>query len=118
MDSSDPIKDRWLELNVTPGSYIFDAGRMRDKRPLVTREKGYLGMAPEHARLGDLVVVFGGGRVPFVIRPVVASGASREEEQSGDRYIFVGEAYCDGIMDGELEGRFDLEGEKREFYLV
>ena len=112
MDASFPIKDRWLELNVTPGSYIFDAGRMRDKRPFVTKEKGYLGMAPEYARPGDLVVVFCGERVPFVVRP-----APPAEEQSGDRYTLVGEAYCDGIMDGELEGRLE-GGERRELYLI
>lgn len=63
------------------------------KKPFMT-EKGYLGMGPAGAQTGDVVAVFCGGRIPFVMRP-----------QKGDfkiqTFAFLGEAYCDGIMDGE-----------------
>jgi len=57
-------------------------------RRLVVTEKGYLGLAPEHVRTGDLVAIVI-SQVPLVLREV----------QGG--YRFVGEAFVDGIMDGE-----------------
>lgn len=46
-------------------------------------------MGPDTTRTGDLVVVFFGGRVPFILR------------QHDSSYILVGECYIHGIMDGE-----------------
>ncbi|KXX75458.1 Heterokaryon incompatibility protein 6, OR allele [Madurella mycetomatis] len=74
------------------------------KRPFLT-QNGYLGLAPPDARPGDVVVVFGGGRIPFVLRFEIG-----EEE----RFAFIGEAYCDGIMDGEVVGKREL----RDLFLV
>lgn len=65
------------------------------KKPFMT-ENGYLGMGPAEARAGDVVAVFCGGRIPFVVRP--STGISRSETGI---FAFIGEAYCDGIMDGE-----------------
>lgn len=79
----------WFAIEAAK-NYSSSAADMRGKRPFLTR-RGYVGMAPEAARLGDVVVVFCGGQIPFVLRPV-------EEGM----FTFVGEAYCDGIMDGEL----------------
>jgi hypothetical protein len=53
---------------------------------------GYIGMGPSDIRKGDRVYVFGGGRVPFVIRPAV---------DLPDRYCLMGDAYVHGIMRGE-----------------
>ncbi|KAH7410571.1 heterokaryon incompatibility protein-domain-containing protein [Cadophora sp. MPI-SDFR-AT-0126] len=64
--------------------------------PFVTRH-GYVGLGPgygqEHTRPGDLICIFYGARVPFVLRP-------RPDGQTG--YILVGEAFVYGIMDGEI----------------
>ncbi|KAK3998087.1 heterokaryon incompatibility protein 6, OR allele [Cladorrhinum sp. PSN332] len=90
------------------------------KRPFLT-ENGYVGMGPGECKEGDVVVVFCGGRIPFVLRPVVCGdgvegslsfgeGVSHDEQ----RFRFVGEAFCDGIMDGEIVTR--TEG--RNFFLV
>jgi hypothetical protein len=59
------------------------------RTPFVTR-KGRLGLGPESVQPGDSVAVFGGGDVPFIL------GAS-----DGEKFQLVGEAYVDGIMDGE-----------------
>ncbi|KAK0611668.1 heterokaryon incompatibility protein-domain-containing protein [Immersiella caudata] len=75
---------------------------MKGKRPFLTRD-GRLGMGPSEAVPGDAVVVFCGGRIPFVVRP-----KTTEE----DVFAFIGEAYCDGVMDGEV-----LTGERRVFVL-
>jgi hypothetical protein len=54
--------------------------------------KGYVGMGPSDLNKRDCVYVFGGGRVPFVIRPA---------DNVPDRYHLMGDAYVHGIMRGE-----------------
>jgi hypothetical protein len=66
-------------------------GNVAMGRRLITTEKGYIGMAINKARQGDLLVVALGATVPFVLRP---------NEQDGT-YAFVGETYIHGIMEGE-----------------
>lgn len=60
------------------------------RRPFVT-EQGLLGQGPLHVQTGDLVVIFMGHPVPFLVRKRVDTG-----------YTLVGEAYVHGIMDGEF----------------
>src|SRR4051794_30493130 len=52
-------------------------------------EKGYIGLGPGGAQPGDIVSIFLGGRVPFLIRKNIGEG-----------FRFVGESYVHGIMDG------------------
>jgi hypothetical protein len=67
--------------------------------------KDSLGCMPQTAKVGDQICLFYGGRLPFVIRPC------------GDRrYIYVGNCYLHGIMDGEAVDMKDLKEE--EFKLV
>jgi hypothetical protein len=70
--------------------YRSSTEKMSGKRPFLTK-KGYVGMGPPVMMLGDQVVVFMGSRIPSVLRP-------------GDNgtFLFTGEAYCDGVMDGEI----------------
>lgn len=59
---------------------------------------GYVGLGPPEAAEGDTIVVLNGSTVPHVLRPAQGMG-----EGGGDvSWKYVGEAYCDGIMDGEL----------------
>ncbi|KAK3388498.1 heterokaryon incompatibility protein-domain-containing protein [Sordaria brevicollis] len=74
------------------------------KRRLYLTEKGYMGMGPIATEPGDVVVVFPGARVPFVLRPIAEK----------DTFTYEGDVYCDGIMDGEITRR----EEKRDFFLV
>lgn len=68
------------------------AARCRDRR--LARTAGErLGLAPHLARAGDVCCVVRGVDVPVVLRPT-ARGA----------YRLVGEAYVNGVMDGELMG--------------
>ncbi|RYP82890.1 hypothetical protein DL770_005497 [Monosporascus sp. CRB-9-2] len=90
-------------------------------RRLFLTERGYVGLGPEHMEKGDAVVVLVGSSVPHILRPDVETNAvvgslqtnvSHEGKVSSaePRWSYVGEAYCDGIMDGELlreEGRLD-----------
>ena len=50
---------------------------------------GYMGLGPARMQPGDLVCVFLGGLVPWIIRRRV------------DAYILVGECYVHGLMNGE-----------------
>ncbi|KAH8765275.1 heterokaryon incompatibility protein-domain-containing protein [Hyaloscypha sp. PMI_1271] len=59
------------------------------RKPFVTK-KGHLGLGLDHIEPGDAVAVVIGCQVPFVLR-----------KSMGERYKIIGEAYVDGIMDGE-----------------
>ncbi|KAF5235708.1 hypothetical protein FANTH_11587 [Fusarium anthophilum] len=55
-------------------------------------EKGYIGTGPSCLEPGDFVCILFGGDTPYIVRP---SSSSRDE------YLFLGNAYVHGIMDGE-----------------
>jgi hypothetical protein len=57
-------------------------------------ENGWLSMLPGDARVGDIVILARGGKVPLIVR-------KGEGEMEHKRIVFVGEAYVHGIMDGE-----------------
>ncbi|CAE7199910.1 hypothetical protein PTNB73_06170 [Pyrenophora teres f. teres] len=71
--------------------------RSAKKRRLMTTMKGYMGWAPdntfgeenEQSRAGDLIAIIFGCSTPLAIRPC------------GDRFQVLGEAYVQGLMDGE-----------------
>jgi hypothetical protein len=69
--------------------YLHMVRKLCANRRLFLSENGYIGLAPWEARVGDEVCVLCGGEVPFILRP------------QGDYHELVGEAYCDGYMDGE-----------------
>lgn len=90
----------------SPGEFKFDAnadGLLRGdrddigmiilgqttRRRMFFTDTGYLGLTHRSNRVGDKVFVLLGGDMPFVLRP------------KGDRFLFRGEAYVHGIMDGE-----------------
>ena len=59
-------------------------------RRFFTTLGGYMGIGPPGMRAGDMICVFLGGNVPWVIR------------QEGSEYTLVGECYVHGIMKGEI----------------
>jgi hypothetical protein len=59
------------------------------RRPFITSE-GYVGIGPAKLQAEDVVVIICGTEVPLLLRPC------------GGVYELIGEAYVDGIMDGEL----------------
>ncbi|KAF2825418.1 HET-domain-containing protein [Ophiobolus disseminans] len=56
-----------------------------------TKRSGFFGWAPLASRPGDFIVIFKGGRVPFVLRPMLDG-----------RYEFVGDADIESLMEGTL----------------
>lgn len=69
-------------------------------------ECGYIGIAPPSVQINDDVWILFGGRVPFVLRPR-GNGCSSLGLEGADEYLFVGDAYVHGIMDGEIVENYD-----------
>jgi hypothetical protein len=61
----------------------------KGRRFCITRD-GYMCTAPYNSERGDVVVIFEGFRMPFVLR------------KSGNDWKLVGDCYVHGIMDGEM----------------
>jgi hypothetical protein len=59
-------------------------------RRIFWTKNGSFGLGPQCMRPGDVVVVLYGGNTPYVLR------------QKGENWLFVGQAYVDEIMHGEL----------------
>lgn len=92
------------EAIVLPCRYRNRVCRMKDERIFMTRE-GFVGMGPACMRTGDLVVVLNRTDLPSVVR---------KEKSSSNKFLLLGECYCDGIVDGETVDR----GEEEDFYFV
>jgi len=86
-----------------PASRLDILYRHNGRRPFLTA-KGRLGLGPKDMRNGDIVAVVFGAEVPLVLR-----------EEADGRYLLVGEAYVDGIMDGEV---MEMGLEKMTFDIV
>ncbi len=96
-EEKDALRGEWTAKFTAAQPYITCMKTMDRKRPYMTA-KGYVGMGPLATQPGDLVVVFLGSRIPHVLRP-----------RSDSTFNFLGEAYCDGIMDGELAGKLPTQ---------
>jgi hypothetical protein len=78
--------------------YRLGMSKMKGMRPFITRY-GYVGVGPGAMCPGDVVVVFFGAQVCSVLRPKGSWTILWK------KYQYIGEAYCDGVMDGELAGQ-------------
>jgi hypothetical protein len=70
-------------------SYYGALRQQYNRRPFLS-EKGYVGLAPDTARVGDQAVILLGSKFTYVVRRI-----------EGTFYRLVGEAYVHGIMYGE-----------------
>ena len=60
-------------------------------RRFATTSNGYIGLVPACSEIGDVVYLFSGFSIPFVLR----------DRQNG-HFVLVGDAYVHGIMEGEF----------------
>jgi hypothetical protein len=72
------------------------------KSSFISTEKEHMGIAPPATKEGDIVCVLLGHRVPVILRQVE------------DHYIFIGDCFVYGLMDGEalqdfMEGKAVLQ---------
>ena len=77
----------WMDM----GRQYFETATLTFKRTPFLTDNGYLGMGPRYLQEGDIVVIFLGAGLPHIIR----------EAESG-LYELVGEAYVQGVMQGEF----------------
>ncbi|KAH6972338.1 heterokaryon incompatibility protein-domain-containing protein [Ilyonectria sp. MPI-CAGE-AT-0026] len=75
-----------------------------DSRRFGINESGDFAAVPKATRTGDIICIFNGGRVPYVLRP-------------GKRgyYQLVGECYVHGMMRGEVKVKFPSAEYQRNF---
>ncbi|KAI0469635.1 heterokaryon incompatibility protein-domain-containing protein [Xylaria cf. heliscus] len=79
-------------------------------RWLFFTKKGYLGLAPDGVKVGDMVCVLAGGHFPFILRRAEAAGGDKPKAEAA--FTMIGDAYVHGIMDGEAIKKVDEGSEK------
>ncbi|KAF1930447.1 uncharacterized protein M421DRAFT_58922 [Didymella exigua CBS 183.55] len=90
--------DQGQEPLITP--YIFAFWSAMSGRTFFSTKSNDMGLCFPHARPGDEVWVLAGGKVPFVLRPLVDAVDTAEAPVRICKLI--GECYLDGFMDGEV----------------
>ncbi|KAH7156594.1 heterokaryon incompatibility protein [Dactylonectria macrodidyma] len=93
------------ELTRAFGYYSNSLVKFIGQRVYLT-EGGYVGTGPNNIAEDDMIVVLFGSTVPLVLR-------KHDLIDGVDTFSYVGEAYCDGIMNGEALG-----GEGTDFHIV
>ncbi|KAK8066478.1 heterokaryon incompatibility protein [Apiospora hydei] len=81
------------EINVM-GGLISTSIKMR--RLFISKDTGWIGLAPVDTLVGDKVALLEGGRTPYILRPTNERGV----KETIQKYRLVGAAYVHGVMDG------------------
>ncbi|PMD44749.1 HET-domain-containing protein [Hyaloscypha variabilis F] len=76
----------WAEVSKGIATIIED-------KDMFLTERGYLGLGHEGFQIGDVVCVFTGGEVPFLLR--------KSDTPRGEMFSLLSECYIHGVMDGE-----------------
>jgi hypothetical protein len=94
-------------LQGAPFVHFLKLLRLAD-RHLFNTTQGRFGFTSRGVRPGDLVAVLNGSQTPHVIRKV--------DDRNGEkRYMFVGDAYVDGLMYDEAR---QLDIEERDIVFI
>ncbi|KAF2433213.1 hypothetical protein EJ08DRAFT_95184 [Tothia fuscella] len=101
-DKPEDVRKGPTDMSQQKTSYYNMMGQLRNRRPFIS-VKGYVGLGPVDTQAGDLVVIFLGGKFPYILRP----------NKTGT-YALVGEAYVQCVMYGEFMER---EADVEEFVL-
>lgn len=87
------------ELVNNSRSFLFNMVESSNGTSFLKTVKGYAGTCPRSTKPQDLVCIFDGGPMPFILRPT---------KQEKNCYELIGECYIHGIMDGEAVVSGDL----------
>jgi hypothetical protein len=106
-DEQEFLEER--ENNSTPFTERFEGGwafsnaigSCCNGRCFAVTEKGYMAIVPPGTKEGDMVCIFMGAQVPFIIRPRPVQTEECEGLILEQSYALVGECYVHGMMDGE-----------------
>ncbi|KAL7781937.1 heterokaryon incompatibility protein domain-containing protein [Trichoderma ceciliae] len=97
-------------VNLSPDMNIFTSNMLKNMgRKLYRTTAGYVGLGPADMEVGSYVVIFHGGTTPHVLKKL-------DEQPGSDKCQYLGEAYCDGFMNGEIFS--DKSKLDRNFILV
>lgn len=66
-------------------------------------------MGPQRAQKGDKIAVLLGGRMCYILRPIPGTN---------DQHEFIGDAYCEDLMQGEALADSKLAGQIRDIIIV
>ncbi|KAI4870246.1 heterokaryon incompatibility protein-domain-containing protein [Hypoxylon rubiginosum] len=89
-----------------PELYSALAGNFCFNRSFFVTSNGYMGIGPSGAQVGDDIAVIFGGDVPYVLR------------REGNSFVFVGESYVQGLVNGEAVRDWRLGRLKEELIEV
>jgi len=89
-----------------------------NRRFFVT-ENGHFGLAPATTQPGDLVCILLGGKMPYIIRKTIDADAPNNiADMHCTTNKFVGDAYVQGIMNGEAVQDLKSDDECLEFFFM
>jgi hypothetical protein len=94
IDAAQMYDDMRIFLGPDVASWDIDLNQV-----LAKTEKGHLAWVPSNSKPGDIICIFSGVKIPFVLRAV-----------SGESFEVIGDAYVQGMMHGEAwpENESDL----------
>jgi hypothetical protein len=92
-DLADP-NTRGQRQGINKISYFNMMECLHFRRPFIS-QRGFVGLGPAGLEVGDVVVIFEGAKLPYLLRQLKIDG----EEGV---WKLVGEAYVHGIMYGEF----------------
>ncbi|KAH7216183.1 hypothetical protein DER44DRAFT_857116 [Fusarium oxysporum] len=103
------LKQPWMDFSHNKKKYGGYIKRIYDAcahRSLFITYRGYMGLAPWNAQIGDKVAILRGGETPFILRNVKGT----------EDFSLVGEAFVYGLMAGE--GMMDFAGKARDINIL
>lgn len=110
--SRESVEKVGLDPNVSlsPDMNILTSNMLKNmRRKLYRTSAGYVGLGPAEMETGNSLVIFHGGTTPHILKKL-------DSQCGSDEYQYLGEAYCDGLMDGEIFE--DSTKSERMFILV
>ena len=106
------MKAQSYDANPEPDSHPFEVRVLihTSGRNFFRSKKGYIGFTTTDAKIGDLIAILPGGRVPYILRQADLGPESKLQKDNPEKthpcfYNIIGDAYVHGIMDGEV---FDM----------
>lgn len=95
--SHDSVEKIGLDPNVSlgPDMNVLITNMLKNlRRRLYRTRTGFVGLGPAEMETGNSLVIFHGGTTPHILK-------KRGTQHEDDEYQYLGEAYCNGLMDGE-----------------
>lgn len=96
--SHESVQKIGLDPNVSlgPDMNILTTNMLKNlRRRLYRTRTGFVGLGPAEMEAGNLLVIFHGGTTPHALKQL-------DTQRGVEEYQYLGEAYCDGLMDSEI----------------